>query len=102
LRFVALRVTTSLKIPGAVIPRNVFTQPGSKPEWSLTALMSAFAGSGPDAVIGPYESEEAAFRAASMHVLVTGGLRWRGHFLVLVHFVHFRMMSLRLRLRGDD
>jgi len=24
---------------------------------------------------GPYESEEAAFRAASMHVVVTGGLR---------------------------
>jgi hypothetical protein len=28
-----------------------------------------------NAVIGPYESEEAAYRAASMHVLVTGGLR---------------------------
>jgi hypothetical protein len=25
--FFALSVTTSLKIPGAVIPRNVFTQP---------------------------------------------------------------------------
>jgi hypothetical protein len=29
LHFFALSVTTSLKIPGAVIPRRVFTRPGS-------------------------------------------------------------------------
>jgi hypothetical protein len=29
LRFFALRMTLGLKIPGAVIPRRVFTQPGS-------------------------------------------------------------------------
>jgi hypothetical protein len=29
LLFFAMSVTTSLKIPGAVIPRRVFTQPGS-------------------------------------------------------------------------
>src|SRR5215831_13226121 len=29
LRFFALRVTVEPKIPGAVIPRRVFTQPGS-------------------------------------------------------------------------
>jgi hypothetical protein len=32
LRFFALSVTTSLKIPGAVIPRRVFTQPGPDPD----------------------------------------------------------------------
>jgi hypothetical protein len=32
LHFFAVNLTTSLKIPGAVIPRKVFTQPGSKPE----------------------------------------------------------------------
>jgi hypothetical protein len=30
LHFFALSVTTSLKIPGAVIPRRVFTRPGPK------------------------------------------------------------------------
>jgi hypothetical protein len=30
--YFALSVTTSLKIPGAVIPRRVFTRPGSKTE----------------------------------------------------------------------
>jgi hypothetical protein len=30
--FFALRMTTEPKIPGAVIPRRVFTQPGSKRE----------------------------------------------------------------------
>jgi hypothetical protein len=29
LHFFALHLTTGLKIPGAVIPLNVFTQPGS-------------------------------------------------------------------------
>src|SRR5262249_36494463 len=32
LRFFPLRVTVEPKIPGAVIPRRVFTQPGSKTE----------------------------------------------------------------------
>ena len=36
MHFFALRMTIGLKIPGAVIPRRVFTQPGSKPE--VTAL----------------------------------------------------------------
>ena len=39
-------MTTEPKISGAVIPRRVFTQSGSKPEWPLTPLMSAFAGFG--------------------------------------------------------
>jgi hypothetical protein len=44
--FFALNVTTSLKIPGAVIPRNVFTQPGPPEDmgsqfllWCTTDLM---------------------------------------------------------------
>jgi hypothetical protein len=32
LHIFALSVTTSLKIPGAVIPRRVFTRPGSQTE----------------------------------------------------------------------
>src|SRR5262249_52389155 len=39
LYFFALNVTTRLKISGAIIPRNVFTQPGSKPEFSLLGCM---------------------------------------------------------------
>jgi len=36
--FLALRMTIGPKIPGAVIPRRVFTQPGSEPVvlWSST------------------------------------------------------------------
>src|SRR6516162_11036984 len=41
LRFFALRMTTEPKIPGAVIPRRVFTQPGSKREVAPFCLMSA-------------------------------------------------------------
>ena len=44
LRFFALSVTTSLKIPGAVIPRSVFTQPrptaATRPSTELQALWS--------------------------------------------------------------
>ena len=36
MHFFALSVTTSLKIPGAVIPRRVFTRPG--PEAAVAAL----------------------------------------------------------------
>jgi hypothetical protein len=39
--FFALNVTASLKISGEIIPRYVFTQPGSKPEFTLLAVMSA-------------------------------------------------------------
>jgi hypothetical protein len=39
--FFALRMTTGLKISGAVIPRSVFTQPGSKREFPHFGLMSA-------------------------------------------------------------
>src|SRR6516162_5589816 len=34
-------MTTELKIPGAVIPLRVFTQPGSQPEVAHFGLMSA-------------------------------------------------------------
>src|SRR6516162_8239499 len=37
----ALRMTIGPKIPGAVIPRRVFTQPGSKRESAIFELMSA-------------------------------------------------------------
>src|SRR3974390_446962 len=46
LRFFALHMTIGPKIPGAVIPRRVFTQPGSKREAALFGLMSAPAGCG--------------------------------------------------------
>jgi hypothetical protein len=38
--FFALRITTEPKIPGAIIPRRVFTQPGSIIDgWSLSNLL---------------------------------------------------------------
>jgi hypothetical protein len=37
LHFFAVNLTTSLKIPGAVIPRNVFTQPGSQASEAIGA-----------------------------------------------------------------
>jgi hypothetical protein len=38
--FFALNVITSLKIHGAVIPRNVFTQPGSYPAQKAVSALS--------------------------------------------------------------
>jgi hypothetical protein len=46
LGFVALRMAIEPKIAGVIIPRRVFTQPGSKPESLPNARMSAFAGCG--------------------------------------------------------
>jgi hypothetical protein len=46
LHFFALHLTTGLKIPGAVIPLNVFTRPGSKTEPPFDARMSALASYG--------------------------------------------------------
>jgi hypothetical protein len=44
--FFALSVTTSLKIPGAVIPRRVFTRPGPFSDVFATYATSALDGTG--------------------------------------------------------
>jgi hypothetical protein len=41
--FFALRIITEPKIPGAIIPRGVFTQPGSIAPFSRAKCMSATA-----------------------------------------------------------
>ena len=42
MHFFALSVTTSLKIPGAVIPRRVFTRPGPKTELMHCNMIEEF------------------------------------------------------------
>ena len=69
--FFALNVTTSLKIPGAVIPRNVFTQPRSQPEWPLTPLMSACAGSGQAVAKSGTRSEQYSYS------IIPSARRWK-------------------------
>jgi hypothetical protein len=64
--FFALSVTTSLKIPGAVIPRRVFTRPGARKSLMHRSKEQLF-----DHLVGAHEErrrDRQAKRFGSPHV----------------------------------